>query len=170
MQAVSKWFPDFVCHGQHSLPGKDSWPQVENLHTQTAEAGRSTVRECRLQSLSYAGCLRRSQVPSVETESTLTANLDRGLQLEKIGLTHKYLFCCQTELTNFLLRELYLLSRSSISDVQESIDYIVQNRLLLQGQVLVSLCCTSCTRLSHRSASKSAITKATISPLSMKSP
>lgn len=30
-----------------------------------------------------------------ERESTRTANLDRGLQLEKVRLTHKNLLCCQ---------------------------------------------------------------------------
>jgi len=32
------WFQDSVCHGQHSLQGKDSLLQEENLHIQTDEA------------------------------------------------------------------------------------------------------------------------------------
>ena len=48
MQEVSRWFLDFVCRGQHNLPKKDSWPLVENLHTQTTAASPSIGRECHL--------------------------------------------------------------------------------------------------------------------------
>lgn len=59
-----------------------------------------------------------------------TADLDRGFKLEKVGLSEKDFFGDGAEETDLGLHELNLLRRPCMSELQQSVYYIVQNRRL----------------------------------------
>mmetsp|Transcript_9813 Transcript_9813/g.28087 ORF Transcript_9813/g.28087 Transcript_9813/m.28087 type:complete len:237 (+) Transcript_9813:892-1602(+) len=58
------------------------------------------------------------------------ANLNGCLQLQQVGLAHEDLLGGDAQLPDLLLRELDLLARAPVADVQQAVDNIVEKSLL----------------------------------------
>lgn len=104
MRATGKSSRAIVCHGRHSLLGRDSWLLVGTRHTRTVATDRSIDHGYRLE-------WWHRRVISDSSEScrpckTRTANLYGSFQFKQNGLVDENFTGFRAEVLDFVLLEL----------------------------------------------------------------
>lgn len=102
-----RWSPGTASPCPHSHPETGSCSPEGSLHIQTASAGHSTARGCHLQDEGHTSGPLIGTKPTTSSLSyyflrDLTTNLERGLQLQKDGLTEEDLPGFQTQSSNLV--------------------------------------------------------------------
>ena len=62
----------------------------------------------------------------------LTANLNWGFELQKVGLAHEDLLRREAQLPDLLLCQLDLFARAPVANIEQAVDDIIKKSLLLQ--------------------------------------